>query len=93
MQVLVTSWSTYDWANEQYLSMGMDARAAQFVVVKNPMNHKEGYKGIARAIFILDTPGPTPATLRNIKFQHVARPYYPADPYIADMTPSILSKL
>lgn len=93
VQVLVTSWPTYDWANEQYQSMDMDARTAQFVVVKNPMNHREGYKGIARAAFILDTPGPTPATLRNTRFQHVARPYYPADPYIADIVPDILSKL
>ena len=57
----------------------LDARGAKFVVVKNPMNHRLGYAGLARAAFILDTPGPTPAVLRHVKYRQMQRPYYPAD--------------
>ena len=37
-EVLITSNPTYDWADEQYRSVGMEPDKAKFVVVKNPMN-------------------------------------------------------
>ena len=89
IQVLVTSHPTYEWFDEQYRSMRMDVRGAKFVVVKNPMNYRAAYADVAKAAFILDTPGPTPATLRNVAFQNLERPYYPADENIPDLAPTV----
>jgi microcystin degradation protein MlrC len=87
--VLVCTHATYDWADEQFRAAGLDARGAKFVVVKNPMNHRLGYAGAARAAFILDTPGPTPAVLHHVQYRHVQRPYYPADRDIPGLTPNV----
>jgi microcystin degradation protein MlrC len=90
VQVLITTNATYDWADEQFATMGMDARSAKFVVVKNPMNYRVGYAGIMRAAFMLDTPGPTPAILHHAEHKNVQRPYYPRDEEIFDLKPSVV---
>ena len=90
VQVLVATHATYDWADEQYRSVGMDPSRAKFVVVKNPMNYRVGYAGRFAAAFVLDTPGPTPASLRHVKFRRLQRPYFPVDEHIADFQPVIL---
>ena len=89
IQVLVTSHATYDWADEQFRALGLDARQAKFVVVKNPMNHRLGYAGLYRAAILLDTPGPTPAVLHRVQYRHLARPYYPADRNIPGLQPCV----
>ena len=90
VRVLIMTQATYDWADEQYRSMDLDPREAKFVVVKNPMNYRFSYAGVARASFVLDTPGPTPATLRHVQFQQMQRPYFPADAEIPGLKPTIL---
>ena len=77
IQVLVATHGTYDWADEQFRSMGMNPPAAKFIVVKNPMNYRLAYGEIAKAAFILDTPGATPATCRHLPYRHLKRPYFP----------------
>jgi microcystin degradation protein MlrC len=89
VEVLITTHATYDWADEQFRSAGLDPRNAKFVVVKNPMNHRLGYAGISVAAFILDTPGPTPATLHHVRYRWMRRPYYPADRDLPDLTPQV----
>jgi microcystin degradation protein MlrC len=89
VQVLITTHATYDWADEQFRSVGLDARQAKFVVVKNPMNYRLGYAGISAGAMILDTPGPTPAILHHVKYRRLQRPYYPADKDIANFSPTI----
>ncbi|MDB5339313.1 MAG: hypothetical protein JWN70_4932 [Planctomycetaceae bacterium] len=79
IDVLITSHATYDWNDEQFQSVGLSAREAKFVVVKNPMNYRMAYGEFAKAVFVLDTPGPTPATLRNLQFRKLQRPYFPLD--------------
>jgi hypothetical protein len=69
--------------------MDLDSKAAKFIVVKNPMNHQLAYVGIEKQRFILDTPGPTPATLKHLRFQRLKRPYYPVDREIPDLTPTL----
>ena len=91
IEVLVTSHGTYDWRDEQFRAMQMDPSASKFVVAKNPMNYRMVYSELAKAIFILDTPGPTPATLRHIPFRNVARPWFPRDEDMPDVTPTILT--
>ena len=89
VQVLVTPHATYDWMDEQYRAMGLDPSAARFVVAKNPMNYRMAYGEIAREIFILDTPGPTPATVRHFDFQKLERPFFPVDADMDEFCPTV----
>jgi microcystin degradation protein MlrC len=90
IQTLVASHGTYDWADEQFRAVGLSPPDAKFIVAKNPMNYRMAYGPIARAAFILDTPGPTPATIRGVQYKHLRRPYFPLDQDIPGLTPTIL---
>jgi microcystin degradation protein MlrC len=85
IDVLVMSRPTYDWADEQYRSVGMDARQAKFIGVKNPMNYRYAYSDVAKASYIVDTPGPTPADIRHLPFKCRKRPFFPLDEDIEDL--------
>ena len=89
IQILIMSRPTYDWMDEQFRCVGLDAAKAKFVVAKNPMNYQMAYAGIAKAAFVLDTPGPTPATMRHYAYQKLQRPYFPADHDIPGLTPTV----
>ena len=90
IQVLVATHGTYDWADEQFRSMELHPPDAKFIVVKNPMNYRLAYGEIAKAAFILDTPGATPATCRHLPYKYLKRPYFPLDMEIPRLTPTIL---
>jgi len=92
IRLMITSYATYDWMDEQFQSVGLDARAAKFVVAKNPMNYRQAHGGIAKAVFVLDTPGPTPPTVRHAPFQRVRRPYFPKDLDIPGLVPTLLAR-
>lgn len=89
VSILVATHGTYDWADEQYRSLGLEASQAKFVVVKNPMNYRLAYAGVAREALILDTPGPTPAVLDNVPFRKLQRPYFPIDREIPGLLPAV----
>jgi microcystin degradation protein MlrC len=89
VRALVATHATYDWLDEQYRSMGLDPAAAKFVVAKNPMNYRMAYGEIAKAVFVLDTPGPTPATVRHLPYRNLQRPFFPVDPDMAEFGPVI----
>ncbi len=88
--VLITTYATYDWADEQFRAVELDPLSAKFIVVKNPMNYRLAYGDCPTATYILDTPGPTPATFRHVSYKKLARPYFPADPGEV-FAPTILS--
>ncbi|MCX5660096.1 MAG: M81 family metallopeptidase [Planctomycetota bacterium] len=90
VKVLVTTLGTYDWADEQFRSMGLDASTMKFVVAKNPMNYRFAYAGIAKEALILDTPGPTPATVKHFKYRHRVGPWFPADAEIPGLKPRVM---
>ena len=90
IQVLVTTHGTYDWMDEQFRAAHLNPSAAFFIVAKNPMNYRQAYGDIARSVFILDTPGPTPPTLRHVCFDRLERPYFPLDEDIPGLEPTIL---
>jgi len=79
VQVLIMTYPTYDWADEQYRAAGLDPRQAKFVGVKNMMNYRRAYGAVMKAAFVLDLPGPTPADLRGLPFRRVTRPIFPLD--------------
>ncbi len=85
IQLLVMSQPTYDWGDEQFRSVGMDVRRAKFIGVKNPMNYRHAYRELMKAAFIVDTPGPTPAHVRNLNFERMQRPFFPLDEEIPDL--------
>ena len=77
-EVLVSSLSSYEYADEHFQACGIDPWAKQFVVVKNPMNYQAAYRGAA-AMFILATPGPTTPDLAGLAWHRLRRPVYPLD--------------
>jgi len=79
IDILVTSRGTYDWNGEQLRRVGLEPRRVKFLVVKNPMNFNMAFRPFATGVFILDTPGPTPASVRNVDFQRLQEPWYPRD--------------
>ena len=85
LSILIASYATYDWADEQYRCAGLDPRKAKFVGVKNMMNFRYGYKDCMKAAFMLDLPGPTPADMRMLPFRRACRPIYPLDEMPAEV--------
>jgi microcystin degradation protein MlrC len=90
VDVLVMTHATYDWADEQYRAVGLNPAVARFVVVKNPMNYRLGYAGVSKAAFVLDTPGPTPATVRGLPYRRLRRPFFPADENMPEPAPTVV---
>ena len=91
IQVLIMSKPTYDWADEQYRTAGLDIPRAKFIGVKNPMNFRFAYEGVAKADFILNTPGVTPPTVKNLTYKRMMRPFFPLDEDIPDLQPTVFS--
>lgn len=89
IQILIMSCPTYDWMDEQFRCVNADIRGAKFIVAKNPMNYQMAYAGVAKAAFVLDTPGPTPATMRHYPYRNLQRPYFPADQDIPGLKPTV----
>ncbi|MSP48248.1 MAG: M81 family peptidase [Alphaproteobacteria bacterium] len=78
IKVLCTSLSSYEYADEHFLALGLDPRRMKFVVVKNPMNYQQVYAG-APAMFVLDTPGPTTCNLASVGWRRLDRPCFPME--------------
>ena len=75
IHILISSFGTYEWNCEQFLSFDLNLKKYKFIVVKNPMNFKNTFSYIEN-IFILDTLGPTPPTCKNLKFKKMFN-YFP----------------
>jgi len=78
VQVVVSTHSSYEYAEEQFEAAGIDPRACRFVVVKNPMNYQTAYAD-AVGMFVLDTPGATPCNLAGLPWRRIDRPLHPVD--------------
>ena len=78
VEVVVSTYSSYEYADEQFRVAGVDARRCRFVVVKNPMNFQSAYD-FAAATFFLNTPGPTTPELAGVPWERIRRPFYPLD--------------
>ncbi len=89
-QIVITTHPTYDWGREQFDSLGLQPSDFKFIVAKNPMNFRRAYVGIMTAHHVLDTPGPTPASVRGLSFRNLRRPWFPRDEEISDCQPVVL---
>ena len=88
LAILIATYATYDWADEQYRCAGLEPRSAKFVGVKNMMNFREGYP-YAKGLFVLNLLGPTPPDMRMLHFQRVDRPIFPLDALDSEPLPRI----
>ena len=88
-QVLVTSRPTYEWKTEQFEAAGLDPGQAKFIGVKNPMNFNVAYAGMSKGALVVDTPGPTPASVRHLPYRRMKRPFFPLDPEIPGLQPTV----
>jgi len=64
---------------ELFRSHGIDPIYCQIVVVKSPNGFRAAYEPIAKAIFLVDTPGVSTANLSRLPWKRIARPIYPLD--------------
>ena len=65
--------------------------APKFAVVKNPMNYRMVYPD-APAVIVIDSPGPTPASVRSLPFERMQRPFFPLDDDIAGLRPTVFEQ-
>jgi microcystin degradation protein MlrC len=80
VQILMAERSSMTVDPELFRSHGIEPLHCKIVVVKSPNGFRAAYEPIAKAIFIVDTPGVSTANLRTLPFRRVPRPIYPLDP-------------
>jgi microcystin degradation protein MlrC len=79
ISLCVRSLPAFEWDPAMYASLGLDLRTAALAFVKSPSHFRATFGPIADRILIADTPGPTCANMRKVKFTRVTRPLYPLD--------------
>ena len=89
-QILITTYGTYEWRDEQFRALDMDIEGAKFIVAKNPMNYSQTYSEISKGEFVLDTLGATPPSLRHFTYHNAPRPYFPLATEIPNFAPTVL---
>lgn len=88
ISVLVTERPSFTVDPAFFRSVGLEPRDAKIVVVKSPLQFRDGYGGFARALWVVDTPGPSTANFARLDWQHLTRPIFPFDD---DFEPDIRS--
>lgn len=89
IDILVTTYPTYEWRDEQYRSMGLDPANYKIIVAKNPMNYFMTYQAITEKFLIIDSAGPTPATCLALTYENMQRPFFPFDADIENLRPRL----
>ena len=77
--VLATERPAFTFDPALYRSVGLEPRDAKIVVVKSPLQFRDGYGDFARACWVVDTPGPSTARVERLEWHHRPRPLYPFD--------------
>lgn len=80
VQILIAERSAMTVDPALFQSHGIDPVYCKIVVVKSPNGFRAAYGPIARAMFVVDTPGASTANLKTLPFKRVPRPIYPLDP-------------
>jgi microcystin degradation protein MlrC len=62
-----------------YRSVGLEPRDAKIVVVKSPLQFRDGYGDFARGCWVVDTPGPSTARVERLEWRHRSTPLFPFD--------------
>tara|TARA_B100000674_G_scaffold210633_1_gene172628 strand:+ start:158 stop:1684 length:1527 start_codon:yes stop_codon:yes gene_type:complete len=90
IQIVISGNATYDWMTEQYDLLDLSPADCKFVVAKNPMNYQQAYAGTMNAVYILDTPGPTPANTNALPYTAMSSGWFPAEPEHTIDEPEVL---
>jgi microcystin degradation protein MlrC len=75
--VLATERPAFTFDPALYRSVGLEPRDAKIVVVKSPLQFRDGYGDVARACWVVDTPGPSTARVERLDWRHRSRPLFP----------------
>jgi microcystin degradation protein MlrC len=75
--VLVTERPAFTVDPAFYRAVGLEPGDARIVVVKSPLQFRDGYGAVARALWVVDTPGPSTANLTRLTWTRRSRPLYP----------------
>jgi microcystin degradation protein MlrC len=77
--LVVTSNPTTTTDPAYYSAVGLDVTKAQIVVVKTHAGFRDGYRDLARAFYLLDTPGMSSDNIKTLPYKNIERPKYPWD--------------
>ena len=69
---------------ELFRSHGIDPVYCKIVVVKSPNGFRSAYGPIARAMFVVDTPGVSTANLKTLPFRRFPAPFIHSIPILLD---------
>ncbi|WP_158299200.1 M81 family metallopeptidase [Paenibacillus antri] len=79
ISLLITERATFSGDPSMYRSVGLEPASADLVLVKSANQFRADYTSIAKSIYILDTPGRSPANLHRLSFRKLTRPCFPFD--------------
>lgn len=77
VSVLLSEKQTFTGDPAMYRSMGLEPLDYDLVMVKSANQFRAEYEKLSGHIYILDTPGSSPARLSSLPFTKINRPYYP----------------
>jgi microcystin degradation protein MlrC len=76
--IVVPTYATYEYGDEQYRAAGVDIRTCKIATLKNPMNFRTLLDGDTDWIMV-GGPGPTTPDLSSINWRVKKRPFWPCD--------------
>ncbi len=77
--VVLTSYRQTPFSLQQLLSLGIDPKAMQIIVVKAAIAYRAAYEPIAGKIIEVDTPGLTAVNPLHFTYRNVRKPLFPLD--------------
>jgi microcystin degradation protein MlrC len=78
LQIVVPTYATYEYGDEQYRAAGIDIRKLRIAVLKNPMNFRT-LLGRDTGWLMVAGAGPTTPSLESIDWKVKRRPFWPCD--------------
>ncbi len=79
IRLCLRSLPSFEWDPAMYYALGLDPKDAALVFAKSPSHFRASFGPLADRLLSADTPGPTCANMRKLRFSHVTRPLYPLD--------------
>ena len=77
--ILLTSHRTPPMDLGQWKCVGVDPATLHVIGVKAAVAHRRAYDPIAKANYLVDTPGPCSGDLRRLGYKFIRRPVFPLD--------------
>lgn len=79
LSVLVSECPTFSGDPSMYRSMGLMPEEADIVLVKSANQFRAEFEKLSDRIYLLDTPGRSPANVKQLSYGAIQRPFYPFD--------------